>query len=245
MDGPATPLVPPAVEGRGAPHGWLHVAFGRRFFLLVGVGLVWAIPAFANPRLGYAMLAWDVLVLAAWAADLVVLRRASPITVRRALRAPAALSVESTVELTLDNGSSVPVSATIVDAVPAALREVPPSVHLRAGAGTAASATYTNPAGCSRRGGDGRCVPALSRAARHRRTVAASAARADAACLPEPRGRQARHDVPDQEPPESPSRGATHAGPELAANSTACASTARATSSATSAGRPLPGAASW
>ena len=142
IESPVTPLLPGAVAAEAGPHRRLGIAFGRRFFLLVAVGLVWAIPAAADPRLGFTMLAWDLLVLTAWAVDLAALRRARPIRVRRSFRAPVALSVESTVDLTLENGSSEPVSATIVDAVPSGLREAPPSVDLQVAAHASATASY-------------------------------------------------------------------------------------------------------
>jgi uncharacterized protein (DUF58 family) len=46
------------------------------------------------------------------------------------------------VDLTLENGSSEPVSATIVDAVPSGLREAPPSVDLQVAAHASATASY-------------------------------------------------------------------------------------------------------
>jgi uncharacterized protein (DUF58 family) len=135
-------LVPKAVEGEARRHRVFGVAFGRRFFLLLGVGLVWAVPAFVDARLGYAMLAWDGLVVLAWLVDLRQVMRAEPLIVRRSWRGPAALSVEATVDLTLVNGSNGVVHAAIVDAVPATLRAAPPEVEVRARAGESATASY-------------------------------------------------------------------------------------------------------
>ena len=89
MNDVAGSLIPRDVEGRARPHKWLGVAFGRRFFLLLGIGLVWSVPAFADARLGYAMIAWDALLVVAWIVDLVQAGRVGPILVRRAWRAPA------------------------------------------------------------------------------------------------------------------------------------------------------------
>jgi uncharacterized protein (DUF58 family) len=135
-------LIPPPIEAEAQPRARLGVAFGRRFFLLMAVGLVWAIPAFADPRLGYAMLAWDAAILLAWAADLGQLHRARPLVVRRAFRAPLALSVPAPVDLTLVNGSPLRVHANVVDALPASIRDTPPSLDLSARARQSATARY-------------------------------------------------------------------------------------------------------
>ena len=136
-------LIARAVEGTARPHKWLGVAFGRRFFLLMGVGLIWIVPAFADPRAGIAMLAWDGIVFAAWVIDLLQVRRARPLVVRRSWSAPAALSVEGTVELTLTNESAAPVHATLVDGVPQELRTAPPAVRVSVQPQGRATASYT------------------------------------------------------------------------------------------------------
>jgi len=136
-------LIAKAVQGEARPHKWFGVAFGRRFFLLMGVGLVWIVPAFADPRAGFAMLAWDGLVLAAWVIDLLQVRRAQPLVVRRAWSAPAALSVDGVVELSLANDSATAVRATVVDGVPQELRSAPPAVHVSVEPRSRATASYT------------------------------------------------------------------------------------------------------
>ena len=141
-DTAADGLVPAPVEAVARRRSWTGVAFGRRFFLLMGVGLGWAVPAFADVRLGYAMLAWDTLLLVAWAIDLARVFRAAPLTVRRAFQGPAALSVDTPVALTLVNGSSSVVHALVVDAVPRTLRTSPPSISLDVAAGSEATGTY-------------------------------------------------------------------------------------------------------
>jgi uncharacterized protein (DUF58 family) len=135
-------LVPEAVEGVATRHARLGVAFGRRFFILLGIGLIWAVPAFADARLGFAMLAWDGLVLLAWLADLAQVSRAKKLVVRRSWNAPAALSVEASVDLTLVNDSPSVVHAVMVDGVPHQLRAEPPAVRVSAGPGARATGTY-------------------------------------------------------------------------------------------------------
>ena len=63
-------LVPQPMRAAARSRGRLGVAFGRRFFLLLAIGVIWLGPAFTQPKFVYAMLAWDFLVLVAWAVDL-------------------------------------------------------------------------------------------------------------------------------------------------------------------------------
>ena len=136
-------LTPGTVESAALPRKRLGVAFGRRFFLLIGVGFVWAVPAIADPRLALAVLAWDALVLVAWAVDLAQVARVKPLLVRRSWRGPLAVGTECTVELAIENTSRVAVVAAIVDAVPGTLRPDPPHVRIAAPPWRRAAASYT------------------------------------------------------------------------------------------------------
>jgi uncharacterized protein (DUF58 family) len=135
-------LVPAAVEAPTQSYKRMGVAFGDRFFMLLAVGLVWLIPAFVDRRFVYALLAWDLLVILAWAADLAQLPKPAQLTVRRAWRSPAALSIPSNLDLTLINSSRKTVRATLVDTVPSQLRSEPPTLTVKAGARNEATATY-------------------------------------------------------------------------------------------------------
>jgi len=136
-------LIPAAVEGATHSYARFGVAFGRRFFLLLAIGLIWLVPAFVDLRLGYAVLAWDGLVLLAWVADLAKLPHPSELRVTRSWHAPLALSVACDVELTLANRSGTPVRAALLDGVPHQLCSEPPRVEIRAPARGQASASYT------------------------------------------------------------------------------------------------------
>jgi uncharacterized protein (DUF58 family) len=125
-------LVPPPVEGIARPYRRWGAAFGRRFFLLFAIGLIWLVPVFVEPRFAYAMLAWDGLVGLAWALDLAQLAKPSQLKIRRSWRDPTALSVRSEIELTLTNQSSATVRATIVDSLPQSLRFAPAEVEISA-----------------------------------------------------------------------------------------------------------------
>ena len=136
-------LVPDGVEATARSYKRVGVAFGRRFFLLLLMGLVWLGPAFVQYRFVYAMLAWDGLVLLAWISDLASLPNPAKLRLRRRWRAPVALSVSSEVELTLTNESSRSIHTTVLDTVPAQLRSAPPHVEITARAKNEGSATYT------------------------------------------------------------------------------------------------------
>ncbi|HEY1271415.1 MAG TPA: DUF58 domain-containing protein [Terriglobales bacterium] len=143
-------LIPPAVEGTARPFKRLGVAFGQRFFVLLVLGFAWLAPAFVRPQFAYGMLAWDGLVLLMWAADLAKLPAPDRLKIRRSWLGPAALSVNSRVELTLLNQSGGPVHARVYDSVPPNLRAEPAQVEISArGRGEATGAYNVGP---SRRG---------------------------------------------------------------------------------------------
>jgi len=126
-------LVPDPVEGRAKRFKRIGVAFGRRFFLLLAIGLVWLGPALFDSRFLFALVAWDVLVVLAWAADLLALAKPDRLTLRRAWPAPPALSVSSDVRLTLVNDSGATVRARILDNIPHQIAAAPPTLLLAAG----------------------------------------------------------------------------------------------------------------
>lgn len=121
-------LVPPELEARTRSYKRVGVAFGDRFFMLLFVGLVWLGPAFVDPRFLYGLLAWDILVMLAWIADLARLPKPSQISVKRIWKSPVALSVESEVGLTVENLSGTSIHASLIDTVPLELRTEPPSL---------------------------------------------------------------------------------------------------------------------
>jgi len=125
-------LVPRAVEARAQSHSRFGVAFGDRFFMLLFVGLVWLGAAFLDLRFGWALLAWDALVMLAWLADLARLPRPEQLAVKRSWRSAAALSLYADTDLELTNSSRVGVHASMIDAVPLELRSEPPRLTVNA-----------------------------------------------------------------------------------------------------------------
>ena len=135
-------LIPPEIRAPAHSYKRIGVAFGDRFFMLLFVGLVWLGPAFFDSRFVYAMLIWDAFVVVVWLIDLVQMTSPKQLFVKRTWRAPAALSIDSEVELTLENSSRRSVLAKLIDTVPLQLRDEPPSVSIRARAHAEEGAVY-------------------------------------------------------------------------------------------------------
>ena len=135
-------LVPPEIEAKTRSYKRIGVAFGDRFFMLLFVGLVWLGPAFVDSRFLYGLLAWDILIVLAWIADLARLPKPSQISVKRTWKSPVALSVESEVGLTVENFSRTSIHASLIDTVPLELRTEPPSLTVYVKAKSEKSAEY-------------------------------------------------------------------------------------------------------
>jgi len=125
-------LIPPEIEARTLSYKRFGFAFGDRFFMLLFVGLVWVGPAFFDARFVYAMFGWDVVVIVLWILDLLQMPRPAQLSVRRTWYSPAALSIESEIDLTLENSSPSSVYGTLIDTVPLQLRSEPPTMTVRA-----------------------------------------------------------------------------------------------------------------
>ena len=136
-------LIPSSIEGQAHAFKRVGVAFAKRFFLLLLIGLVWLVPAFADSRFVFTMFAWDALVFVAWLVDMNRLPRPGQLKVRRSWLSPSALSVESKVRLTLINGSNSTVHAKLFDDLPHGLRFEPAQVEVSARPRNDAEAQYS------------------------------------------------------------------------------------------------------
>jgi uncharacterized protein (DUF58 family) len=125
-------LIPPETSSAARSYKRIGFAFGDRFFMLLFVGLVWLGPAFFDRRFVYAMLAWDAFVLLLWFIDVAQMPRPAQLAVKRRWHSPAALSIESEVDLILENSSGSSIQAKLIDSVPLALRTEPPTISVRA-----------------------------------------------------------------------------------------------------------------
>ena len=136
-------LSPEPARATCIPAGRLPFGFGRRFFLLLLLGLLWALPAFWNPRYLLNMLVWDLVTLIAWAIDLRRLPKAHQLAIQRTWTAPASLRNETTIDLALTNNSSLSLHCSLLDDVPFALRSAPPELNLDVPPQREAIASYT------------------------------------------------------------------------------------------------------
>ncbi len=119
------------------------VGFGRRFFLIMLLGVLWAVPAFMDARFLLVMAAWDLCAVLAWAVDLSRLPRAHQLVLERSWAGPPSLSNNIDVTLQLENLGGSYVECSVLDDIPKALRATPPLVEIKASARNSGSASYT------------------------------------------------------------------------------------------------------
>ena len=125
-------LISTSIGGQGLPFKRAGAAFANRFFFLLLIGLIWLVPAFSEERFVYAMIVWDVLLLLVWLLDLLRLPQPARLRVHRTWLAPAALSVESKVRLTVINQSNSTIHAKLLDDLPHQLRFEPIQLEVNA-----------------------------------------------------------------------------------------------------------------
>jgi uncharacterized protein (DUF58 family) len=123
--------------------GKLGFGFGRRFFLITALGVLWVVPAFWDERFLLVMAAWDLCAVAAWAIDLLRLPRPERLVLERSWEGPPSLSNSTRITLELRNESGVAVECSVLDDVPRTLIPEPPTVVLQARARDSGTAHYT------------------------------------------------------------------------------------------------------
>lgn len=141
MNGPAH-LIPAPARAGARPAGRIPFAFGRRFYLVFLLGLVWTGPAWWDQRYLWGMAAWDLLALAAWVWDLGRLPRPQALELGRIWESPVTLDAESQVTVELRNGGAMAILGSLRDDVPISLRAEAPVVALAAAAGGTSRARY-------------------------------------------------------------------------------------------------------
>ncbi len=102
-----TQLAPEPMSVRAKSAKRLSFAFGRRFFLVTLLGLLWAVPAFWDVRFLLVMAAWSACALIAWAVDLARLPRPERLVVERSWAGAPSLSNNTQVTLEVRNQSRV------------------------------------------------------------------------------------------------------------------------------------------
>ena len=136
-------LVPAPLGARARPAKRLSFGFGRRFFLITLLGLLWAIPAFWDARFLLALAAWDACALVAFAIDLARLPRPERLVLERSWAGPPSLSNTTQVTLELRNESGIAIACRVLDDLPRALIPEPPAVEISAPARDSGSARYS------------------------------------------------------------------------------------------------------
>lgn len=135
-------LVPANVAAPAKNVGRIPFAFGRRFFLLLFIGLAWIAPAWKEPRFLFAMMLWDVLALALWAWDLSQLPRPDQLEVRRVWKEPLGLAQKSRIHLEVRNTSNKFVAIQLTDEPPDTFCADLPAVSLVVPAAGLVSVAY-------------------------------------------------------------------------------------------------------
>jgi uncharacterized protein (DUF58 family) len=136
-------LVPANVEAPAENAGRIPFAFGRRFFLLLFIGLAWIAPAWRQPRFLYAMALWDVLVLALWAWDLGRIPKPRQLAVRRVWKEALGLTQLTQVTIEVRNSSNMSVSLQMTDETADTFSRDLPGMQIEAHAGGSTSVAYS------------------------------------------------------------------------------------------------------
>jgi uncharacterized protein (DUF58 family) len=144
-------LAPATIGARGKSKGRFGFAFGRRFFLLLLIGLVWIGPAWASTKYLLGMALWDVAVLAMWAVDLRRLPKPDEIEVRRSWQSTLQLREPAEAILEFTNRGKSDILLRAQEEAPVGLRKEIPEVDVRVPAGGSQIATYSI---CPRERGD-------------------------------------------------------------------------------------------
>jgi uncharacterized protein (DUF58 family) len=136
-------LAPAPVSANSRQTKRFGFGFGPRFFLLVTLGVLWAVPAFWDLRFVFVMAAWDFCALMAWAVDLARLPRPQQLVLERSWKGVPSLSNPVEVVLELRNLGSTSIECRALEDIPRTLRFEPPQMEIKARARDSGSASYT------------------------------------------------------------------------------------------------------
>lgn len=112
------PMEPPVVEAPARRRGRFSGGAGPRFMLLAAAGLAWIVPALWNHNFLYAMLAWDLLLLLAFASDWFRLPRPQQLGIRRQWLSPLSIGVNSHVTVSIANPGALDLRVVFFDDLP-------------------------------------------------------------------------------------------------------------------------------
>jgi len=135
-------LHPAPIAAPCQPRGRFAFGLTTRAFLLLGAGFLWLIPGYFIPRIAYAMLLWDGIVL--FVAVLDGLRLPKPASIaagRRWLSAPA-LGTSVEIEIGISHRNPIVLDCRLIDDLPGQLLETPATHKLRAWPSVPATLRY-------------------------------------------------------------------------------------------------------
>jgi uncharacterized protein (DUF58 family) len=147
----ASRLTPATVGARGKPNGKFGFAFGRRFFLLLLMGMIWIGPAWVNPKYLLGMALWDVLVLLLWVVDFEQLPQPEEIEVRRLWQTTLQLREPAETQMEFLNRGKRGIFLHFQEEIPIGLRREIPEMDVLVPAGESQRAAYSI---CPRERGD-------------------------------------------------------------------------------------------
>lgn len=131
------PAAAPALAVQRFPYG-----FAPRFYVLLGLGVAFAVPAWVDPRAIVVMFAWNLVVLVLWWLDLRRIPTGDAIEAVRTWGAPLTLGTPARVGIEVENRGPVRLEVDLTDDVPASLRSEPPRTRVEVGSGESARAEY-------------------------------------------------------------------------------------------------------
>ena len=138
----APSLHPEPVRAVCQPRGRFAFGLTTRTISLLAAGLLLALPGFFDARLGYGMLAWEALVLAAALWDGLRLPSPALISVERSWSNAPALDSETQIDLSIEQQGSVTLECRLIDDLPEALVAIPATHVLRVFPGLRATVRY-------------------------------------------------------------------------------------------------------
>jgi len=136
-------LIPATVRSPAKYSKPFPFAFGRRFFLLLLIGLIWIGPAWNDRRFLFAMVSWDVAVFALWAWDLKRLPRPARFDVWRVWTTPPQLGLETRVRIEIQCLGTIPLYVRIFDDPPATFHSGAPDLQIATWNRSAGTAEYS------------------------------------------------------------------------------------------------------
>jgi len=122
-------IVPETVQASFQRAKRTGIAFAPRFYMLLVIGLIFLAPAFLDHQFLWALLVWDLIVVALWGLDLFLLPDPREYVARREWPHAAMLSTSGEVTLTITSDTDRPVSIEITEDIPLELGEEPVQIR--------------------------------------------------------------------------------------------------------------------